>query len=89
MNIKIPTFEKLKYIQQIQTSSPTQRKKIKILISLESENYRNNTIEGIKKYRKSLHKSKNPSIFAPRLRENVSRNNKFGSLGEWLKPAVC
>ena len=49
MNIKIPTFEKLKYIQQIQTSSPTQRKKIKILISLESENYRNNTIEGIKK----------------------------------------
>jgi len=27
MNIKIPTFEKLKYIRQIQTSSPTQRKK--------------------------------------------------------------
>ena len=49
MNIKIQTFEKLKYIRQIQTSSPTQRKKIKILISLESENYRNNTIEGIKK----------------------------------------
>ena len=49
MNIKIPTFEKLKNIRQIQTSSPTQRKKIKILISLESENYRNNTIEDIKK----------------------------------------
>lgn len=49
MNIKIPTFEKLKYIRTNTDKQSDSKKKIKILISLESENYRNNTIEGIKK----------------------------------------
>ena len=42
-----------------------------------------------KKCSKCLHISKSPSIFAPRLRENATETWSFGSLGEWLKPAVC
>jgi hypothetical protein len=37
---------------------------------------------------KSLHNSKSRSIFAPHLREDAFPK-KIGSLGEWLKPAVC
>ena len=45
-----------------------------------------------KKYCKSLHKSKNPSIFAPRLRENAIRNYgnwKFGWVAETSSLLNC
>ena len=53
---------------------------------------RQRTKSTTKKYQKSLHKSKSRPIFAPRLRENdfpLLIVKKTGSLGEWLKPAVC